>query len=139
MKVLLLKEPKENENGPDPYLKELGLHGLEATLIPVLAFEFISLQALFEKLLHPEQYCGLIFTSPRAVEAFKLCLGDDGKKEAWKNSLEEKWNTKPVYVVGKVTAGLVGEIGLTPQGETCGNAEKLAGYICSHTRVPAHG
>lgn len=131
MKVLLLKEPKENENGPDPYVKELGLHGLEATLIPVLAFEFISLQALFEKLSHPEQYCGLIFTSPRAIEAVKLCLGDNDKKEAWKNYLGEKWNTKPVYVVGKATAGLVDEIGLVPQGENCGNAEKLAGYICS--------
>nr|XP_056706036.1 uroporphyrinogen-III synthase isoform X2 [Euleptes europaea] len=131
MKVLLLKEPKENENGPDPYIKELGLHGLEATLIPVLAFEFISLQALFEKLSRPEQYRGLIFTSPRAVEALKLCLGNNCKEEAWKNFLGEKWNTKSVYVVGKATAGLVGEIGLVPQGENCGNAEKLAGYICS--------
>ncbi|XP_048362223.1 uroporphyrinogen-III synthase isoform X2 [Sphaerodactylus townsendi] len=130
MKVLLLKDPKENENGPDPYIKELGLHGLEATLIPVLAFEFISLTSLFEKLSHPEQYHGLIFTSPRAIEALKLCLRDNCKKEAWKNSLEEKWITKPVYVVGKATAGLA-EIGLVPQGEDCGNAEKLAGYICS--------
>ncbi|XP_054838929.1 uroporphyrinogen-III synthase isoform X1 [Eublepharis macularius] len=131
MKVLLLKDPKENENGPDPYIEELGLYGLEATLIPVLAFEFISLQALFEKLSHPEQYHGLIFTSPRAIEAIRLCLGDNCKKEAWKNSLAEEWNTKPVYVVGKATAELVGQIGLVPQGENCGNAEKLAGYICS--------
>ncbi|XP_078247325.1 uroporphyrinogen-III synthase isoform X4 [Pogona vitticeps] len=81
MKVLLLKDPKESENGPDPYIKELSSHGLEATLIPVLAFEFISLQAFFEKLCHPEQYCGLIFTSPRAVEAVKLCLGHNSKEE----------------------------------------------------------
>ncbi|XP_066474889.1 uroporphyrinogen-III synthase isoform X2 [Tiliqua scincoides] len=106
MKVLLLKDPKESENEPDPYLKELGLDGLEATLIPVLAFEFISLQALLEKLFHPEQYHGLIFTSPRAVEAVSLCLKNNCKEE-------------------------VAEIGLVSQGENCGNAEKLAGYICS--------
>ncbi|XP_053168851.1 uroporphyrinogen-III synthase isoform X3 [Hemicordylus capensis] len=131
MKVLLLKDPKESEHGPDPYIRELGLHGLEATLIPVLAFEFISLQTFLEKLFHPEQYRGLIFTSPRAVEAVRLCLGDHAKEEDWKNSVREKWNSKSVYVVGKATAGLVAEIGLIPQGENCGNAEKLAGYICS--------
>ncbi|XP_053168850.1 uroporphyrinogen-III synthase isoform X2 [Hemicordylus capensis] len=116
--------------------KELGLHGLEATLIPVLAFEFISLQTFLEKLFHPEQYRGLIFTSPRAVEAVRLCLGDHAKEEDWKNSVREKWNSKSVYVVGKATAGLVAEIGLIPQGENCGNAEKLAGYICS--QEPPH-
>nr|XP_020647158.1 uroporphyrinogen-III synthase isoform X4 [Pogona vitticeps] len=131
MKVLLLKDPKESENGPDPYIKELSSHGLEATLIPVLAFEFISLQAFFEKLSHPEQYCGLIFTSPRAVEAVKLCLGHNSKEEVWKNSLRDQWNMKSVYVVGKATAGLVAALGLVPQGEDCGNAEKLSGYICS--------
>nr|XP_003218642.1 PREDICTED: uroporphyrinogen-III synthase [Anolis carolinensis] len=131
MKVLLLKDPKESENGPDPYIEELGSHGLEATLIPVLAFEFISLQSLFEKLSCPEQYLGLIFTSPRAVEAIKLCLADKSKKEDWKNYLREKWNTKSIYVVGKATAVLVAELGLIPQGENSGNAEKLSGYICS--------
>nr|XP_028585803.1 uroporphyrinogen-III synthase isoform X1 [Podarcis muralis]XP_028585804.1 uroporphyrinogen-III synthase isoform X1 [Podarcis muralis]XP_028585805.1 uroporphyrinogen-III synthase isoform X1 [Podarcis muralis]XP_028585807.1 uroporphyrinogen-III synthase isoform X1 [Podarcis muralis] len=131
MKVLLLKEPKESENGPDPYIKELGLHGLEATLIPVLAFEFTSLQAFSERVFHPQQYSGLIFTSPRAVEAFRLCLDDITKKKVWKNSLREKWNTKSIYVVGKATAELVAEIGLTSQGESSGNAEKLAEYICS--------
>ncbi|XP_015673074.1 uroporphyrinogen-III synthase isoform X2 [Protobothrops mucrosquamatus] len=132
MKVLLLKDPKESDSGPDSYIKELGSHGLKATLIPVLAFEFISLQTFSEKLFHPKQYCGLIFTSPRAVEAVKLGLVDSCKKEAWKNYLREEWNTKPVYVVGKATAGLVTEIGLKPQGEDCGNAEKLAEFICYH-------
>ncbi|KAJ6668966.1 hypothetical protein lerEdw1_007775 [Lerista edwardsae] len=131
MKVLLLKDPKESENEPDPYTKELGLDGLEATLIPVLAFEFISLPTLLEKLFHPEQYHGLIFTSPRAVEAIRLCLKNNSKEDVWKHRLREKWNAKSIYVVGKATAGLVAEIGLMSQGENCGTAEKLAGYICS--------
>uniref|UniRef100_A0A3Q1LK40 Uroporphyrinogen III synthase n=1 Tax=Bos taurus TaxID=9913 RepID=A0A3Q1LK40_BOVIN len=49
----------------------------------------------------------------------------------WKKSLKEKWNAKSVYVVGNATASLVNRIGLHTEGETCGNAEKLAEYICS--------
>ncbi|KFO87403.1 Uroporphyrinogen-III synthase, partial [Buceros rhinoceros silvestris] len=134
MKVLLLKDPKDKDSGPDPYVKELGLRGFEATLIPVLSFEFVSLESLFEKLSHPERYGGLVFTSPRALEAIKICLKENSKNEGWSNSLKQRWNTKPVYVVGKATASLVEEIGLTPQGEKSGNAEKLAEYICSREK-----
>ncbi|NXP54621.1 HEM4 synthase, partial [Heliornis fulica] len=134
MKVLLLKDPKDKDSGPDPYVKELGLYGFEATLIPVLSFEFISLESLFEKLSHPECYGGLVFTSPRALEAIKICLKENSKNEAWSKSLKQRWNTKPAYVVGKATASLVEEVGLTPQGEKSGNAEKLAEYICSREK-----
>ncbi|KAM9197920.1 uroporphyrinogen-III synthase isoform 2-T3 [Dugong dugon] len=131
MKVLLLKDPKEDDCGQDPYIRELGLYGLDAALIPVLSFEFLSLPSFSEKLSHPEGYGGLIFTSPRAVEAVELCLEKDDKTEAWKKSLKEKWNAKPAYVVGSATASLVRKIGLETEGEKCGNAEKLAEYICS--------
>ncbi|XP_075865831.1 uroporphyrinogen-III synthase isoform X2 [Microcebus murinus] len=177
MKVLLLKDAKEDDGGQDPYVRELGLYGLEATLIPVLSFEFLSLPSFSEKLSHPEGYGGLIFTSPRAVEAVELCLEKDNKTEGtistsawqmrarrregmelskttqsvsrrftiqasgtlpgaewapiWEKSLKEKWNAKSVYVVGNATASLVSKIGLDTEGENCGNAEKLAEYICS--------
>ncbi|KFV79045.1 Uroporphyrinogen-III synthase, partial [Struthio camelus australis] len=134
MKVLLLKDPKDKDSGPDPYVKELGLYGFEATLIPVLSFEFISLESLFEKLSHPECYGGLVFTSPRALEAIKICLKENSKSEVWSKSLKQRWNTKPAYVVGKATASLVEEIGLVPHGEKSGNAEKLADYICSREK-----
>nr|KAF6304479.1 uroporphyrinogen III synthase [Myotis myotis] len=146
MKVLLLKDAKE-EGGQDPYVRELGLHGLEATLIPVLSFEFLSLPTFWEKLSRPEGYGGLIFTSPRAVEAVELSLEQDGKSEGegrippvgdtgfqksvWKKSLRETWNAKPVYVVGNATASLVKKLGLEAEGESSGNAEKLAEWICS--------
>lgn len=131
MKVLLLKDAKEDDCGQDPYIRELGLYGLEATLIPVLSFEFLSLPSFSEKLSHPEGYGGLIFTSPRAVEAVELCLEKDNKTEVWKHSLREKWNAKSVYVVGNATASLVNKIGLDTEGANSGNAEKLAEYICS--------
>lgn len=81
MKVLLLKDPKDKDSGSDPYIKELGSYSLEATLIPVLSFEFTSLDSLFDKLSHPECYGGLVFTSPRALEAIKICLKEKSKKE----------------------------------------------------------
>ncbi|KAM5321387.1 uroporphyrinogen-III synthase isoform 2-T4 [Glossophaga mutica] len=131
MKVLLLKDAKEDDGGQDPYIRELGFCGLEATLIPVLSFEFLALPSLSEKLSHPERYGGLIFTSPRAVEAAELCLQRHGQTQVWTESLKESWNAKAVYVVGNATASLVNKIGLAPEGEGCGNAEKLAEYICS--------
>uniref|UniRef100_A0A8C6HX29 Uroporphyrinogen-III synthase n=1 Tax=Mus spicilegus TaxID=10103 RepID=A0A8C6HX29_MUSSI len=132
MKVLLLKDAKEDDSGLDPYIQELRLCGLEATLIPVLSFEFMSLPSLSEKLSHPEGFGGLIFTSPRAVEAVKLCLEKDNKTEAWEKSLKDRWNAKSVYVVGSATASLVNKIGLNAEGAGSGNAEKLAEYICSN-------
>uniref|UniRef100_A0A4X2MD85 Uroporphyrinogen-III synthase n=1 Tax=Vombatus ursinus TaxID=29139 RepID=A0A4X2MD85_VOMUR len=144
MKVLLLKDPKDDDSGQDPYIQELGSRGFEATLIPVLSFEFLSLQSFSEKLCHPEAYGGLVFTSPRAVEAMELCLERDNKQEVWKKSLKEKWHVKPAYVVGQATASLVRKIGLAAEGEKCGNGEKLAEYICSLCRhrsnhSPSHG
>ncbi|XP_007452261.1 PREDICTED: uroporphyrinogen-III synthase-like [Lipotes vexillifer] len=103
IKVLLLEDPKEDDCGQDPYIK----------------------------LSHPEGYGGLIFTSPRVVEAVELCLEKDNKTEVWRKSLKEKWSAKSVYVVGNATASLVNKIGLKTEGENCGNAEKLAECICS--------
>ncbi|XP_044515174.1 uroporphyrinogen-III synthase isoform X2 [Gracilinanus agilis] len=124
MKVLLLKEPKDDGSGQDPYIQELGSCGFEATLIPVLSFEFLSLQSFSEKLSHPEAYGGLIFTSPRAVEAVELCLEKAGQLPVWKKSLKEKWLAKPAYVVGQATASLVRKLGLATEGEKCGNGEE---------------
>ncbi|XP_043912122.1 uroporphyrinogen-III synthase isoform X2 [Protopterus annectens] len=111
MKVLLLKDPKDGETGPDPYIK----------------------------LSHHEKYDGIIFTSPRAVEAVQRSIEENNITENWQNSLKQHWSNKSVYVVGKATASLVKDLGLVPQGEDCGNAEKLASYICnqeSSTSLP---
>ncbi|XP_071986932.1 uroporphyrinogen-III synthase isoform X2 [Engystomops pustulosus] len=134
MKILLLKDPKSGDLSSDPYVQELSLHGYEATLIPVLSFTFVSLELLSDKLSHPENYEGLIFTSPRAVEAVRMCL--ENNKEAWEHSLKEQWNRKSIYVVGKATAALVKDLGLSSEGEASGNAEKLADLICSK-QVPS--
>ncbi|XP_051771396.1 uroporphyrinogen-III synthase [Ctenopharyngodon idella] len=123
MKVLLLKEPRESENEADPYIKELASCGHTAALIPVLSFKFVSLSELSERLFQPERFGGLIFTSPRAVEAVKICL--DSHKHKW-DTVKDKWNAKSVYVVGKATASLVEDLGLHPLGEETGTADTLS-------------
>ncbi|XP_072768831.1 uroporphyrinogen-III synthase [Nerophis lumbriciformis] len=136
MLVLLLKEPRDGDSGPDPYIKELASHGLKATLFPVLSFKFVSLNTLSDKLFQPEKYGGLIFTSPRAVEAVKMCMEE--RKEEWSSSVRDKWNTKSVYVVGKATAALVCGIGLNPLGKDTGTAEVLSRVIIERedTNIP---
>ncbi|XP_072335322.1 uroporphyrinogen-III synthase isoform X4 [Scyliorhinus torazame] len=125
MKVLLLKDPKEGVLGPDPYVQEFASLGLQATLIPVLSFEFISLQDLSKKLSHPEVYGGLIFTSPRAVDAVMLCLGEKAISEEWNNnSLKERWNEKSTYVVGKSTANLEESSNSLPLLFPCGTLKR---------------
>ncbi|KAJ8264464.1 hypothetical protein GJAV_G00149460 [Gymnothorax javanicus] len=129
MNVLLLKEPREGDSGPDPYVKELTSYGHKPTLIPVLSFKFVSFDELSDRLLKPEKHGGLIFTSPRAVEAVRMCLEENNRREVWTSSIKDKWNEKSIYVVGKATAALVEDLGLIPLGEETGNAELLSQFI----------
>lgn len=138
MRVLLLKEPKDGESGSDPYIKELESRGHKGTLLPVLSFKFVSLNTLTDKLFQPEKYGGLIFTSPRAVEAVRMCLEADERREEWDKAAKDKWNTKSIYVVGKATASLVKILGLNPLGEDTGTAEVLSRLIIEReaTNIP---
>ncbi|CAL1599605.1 unnamed protein product [Knipowitschia caucasica] len=127
MNVLLLKEPRDGDTGPDPYIKELAACGHKATLIPVLSFKFVSLNTLSDKIFQPEKHGGLIFTSPRAVEAVRMCVEE--RKEEWERSVKDQWNCRSVYVVGKATAALVESLGLDPLGEDSGTADVLSKLI----------
>lgn len=127
MNVLLLKEPREGDSGPDPYIKELAAHGHKATLIPVLSFKFVSLNTLSDKIFQPDKHGGLIFTSPRAVEAVRVCIEE--RKQEWDSSVKEKWNSKSVYVVGKATAASAQNLGLNSLGEDTGTADVLSKVI----------
>ncbi|XP_068593069.1 uroporphyrinogen-III synthase isoform X2 [Cebidichthys violaceus] len=124
MHVLLLKEPRDGASGPDPYIKELASHGHKATLIPVLSFKFVSLNTLSDKLFQPEKHGGLIFTSPRAVEAVKMCLEAEERREEWNSSAKDKWNSKSIYVVGKATAALGEDTNIPPLFFPCGSIKR---------------
>lgn len=137
MHVLLLKEPRGGDSVLDPYIKELASHGHKATLVPVLSFKFVSLNILSDKLFQPDKHGGLIFTSPRAVEAVKLCIEASERREEWKSSIKDKWNSKSIYVVGKATGELVQSLGLICQGEDTGTADVLSHFILQreHTDI----
>uniref|UniRef100_A0A8C2EGR2 Uroporphyrinogen-III synthase n=1 Tax=Cyprinus carpio TaxID=7962 RepID=A0A8C2EGR2_CYPCA len=127
MKVLLLKEPRESESEADPYLQELSSCGHTASLIPVLSFRFVSLDELSERLFEPERFGGLIFSSPRAVEAVKSCL--DSQKHRHSESgascaLPDAGNH--LYFLLKCS---VVDLGLSPLGEDTGTADALAQLI----------
>ncbi|KPP63418.1 Uroporphyrinogen-III synthase-like, partial [Scleropages formosus] len=88
-----------------------------------------TLLFMYTQLRQPEEYAGLIFTSPRAVEAVSMSLESANKTEKWNSFVKDKWNSKSVYVVGKATAALVRNLGLNPQGEDSGTATVLSRFI----------
>lgn len=70
--LLLLKAGSDlGDNVEDPYMKELSENGFNVTSIPVIEFANVNLDELEVKLLRPESYTGIVFTSRRSVEAVK--------------------------------------------------------------------
>ncbi|KAK3932267.1 Uroporphyrinogen-III synthase [Frankliniella fusca] len=129
MKILVLRAPKETLDEADPYIDEFRKAGLNAEGLDVLSFQFINQDILREKLLHPENYSGLVFTSPRGVVSVAQCFEkavDDLKS----------WSVLPSYVVGEGTAQVLREkLALSSFGKESGNAGELAQYIC-HVHKP---
>ena len=52
-------------------------------------YSFSFLFFFFFQLFQPEKHSGLIFTSPRAVEAVKMCLEAEERKEGERIYIEE--------------------------------------------------
>lgn len=120
--VLLLRSGDE----ADPYEEALGAEGFEAASLSVLAFENVNASELRGALEHPNSYDGLIFTSPRAVEAL-------GEAMPWLPAENLLWHGKSVFAVGPRTARELRRIGFEPEGEESGSAEMLADYIGTKT------
>lgn len=107
---------------PDPYEDALSEKGLVARSIAVLSFERVNGSELRAALERPKSYGGLIFTSPRAVEAFAEAL-------SWLPSENVVWHAKPIFVVGPRTADELRSVGFAPIGEESGSGATLAGQI----------
>ncbi|MDQ7039827.1 MAG: uroporphyrinogen-III synthase [Rhodothermus sp.] len=102
----------------DPFVEQLQAAGYRPFVLPVLAIDWVNTESLRAVLAHPEAYSGLIFTSPRAVEAVRRL-----------RIPLEAWRAHPVYVVGPRTAAAVRKIGWEPRGETAGSGSELARRI----------
>lgn len=124
--VLLLRSGDESsEDIPDretscAWEKALCDAGFDTHTLPVLRFEYAKQDELYKFLQHPDRYAGLIFTSPRAVEAFSRAFPGTG---------DTGWKNKALFAVGPRTAAAMRSLGYEPEGERTGSAEQLAAYI----------
>ncbi len=106
----------------DPYERALTEAGFTVVAQPVLQFTAVNQQALLVKLKRPDDYAGLLVTSPRAVQILAVCLDPE---------IGRAWKTKPAFVVGPRTAALLRDLGFRPQGEAAGDARTLAPLLTS--------
>jgi len=111
------------------------LSGDDVRIVSPLQFDWIHLEALTDKIGRPDDYHGIVFTSPRCVEAF------DRASKAVEGRFEAGWKDKVVYVVGHETGKQVqvlfsrwhrGEI----LGQETGNAKALSKLILG-SQLPA--
>ncbi|KAF9422399.1 hypothetical protein HW555_001989 [Spodoptera exigua] len=112
-KVVLFKSESED------YVKAFLECNYRTVFVEPLQFEFTNKQELTERLL--QDYTGIIFTSPRAIEAVSKC---------WDPTRFVIWNTKKVYTVGDSSCHKIKLLlGLEASGMSSGNAENLAKQI----------
>lgn len=122
MNVLLLRQ----EEGPnDKYHTRFHDNTKinNVSSIPVLAFEFCSLDKVRCFIDNIENYSGLIFTSKRAISAFQNTITDE---ELCKIRNLDGFRT---YVVGRTSEDCLKQLGLSSVGADTGNAQELAGLI----------
>ncbi|KAF9820530.1 hypothetical protein SFRURICE_009949 [Spodoptera frugiperda] len=112
-KVVLFKSESED------YVKAFLERNYRTVFVEPLQFEFTCKQELSEKLL--QDYTGIVFTSPRAIEAVSKC---------WDPTRFVIWNTKKVYTIGETSCHKIKLLlGLEALGMSSGNAENLAKLI----------
>ncbi|KAI9031178.1 tetrapyrrole biosynthesis, uroporphyrinogen III synthase [Hyaloraphidium curvatum] len=115
----------EPDSQPDEYSDAFAATGLRCFSIPVLGHRLCNVDELGLRIrTKQKEYCGVIATSKRAVEAWKV---------AWDGSLAalsaNSWKEKPFYVVGEATAASVAALGFVPRGQETGVADRLADLI----------
>ncbi|KAI4461412.1 uroporphyrinogen iii synthase [Holotrichia oblita] len=114
--VLLLKAQKNDEDEYEVILKD---RGYIAQQIKTIDFNYVNLDKIKSKLLKPNNYSGIIFSSPRCVTAVKLALEHE--------NLSDNWKLKDNYVVGETTyKTALKQLNLNCLGKDTGNADVLS-------------
>lgn len=117
--VVLFKS--ESIDQSDKYVDLLEKH-FKVIAIPTLDFVYKNLDDLKEKLENANRYSGIIFTSPRSINAVVKSLKDD--------KLPEDWNLLRNYCVGESSHNLAQSLlNLKTHGKEAGNAKDLADII----------
>lgn len=118
-KVVILKSESESSESYAELLKE---NHFEAIFVPTLEFRFKNLEQLKNKLHEPHNFSGIIFTSPRSVEACEQAIKGEHFNKDWK----ELHN----YCVGEVTHNLIHTaLDMNARGKQTGTANNLADFL----------
>ncbi|KAK2711781.1 hypothetical protein QYM36_012786 [Artemia franciscana] len=128
--VLLLKSSgaPQSQDAEDAYIFELKDLFIPF-LVNTLSFTFFALDQLWGFIQHPENYSGIILTSPRAVEALKIAIDEFGIQD-YETKLLSIWKTKLIYCVGEATQrNALSTLGLEGVGGDTGNAATLGSFI----------
>ena len=123
---------KSESDGPDKFVKVLEDNNFAAPIsINCLDFRFKNLDLLKERLKTPDEYEGIIFTSPRAVHGVAEIVKDESE-------ITNSWNVKSNFCVGESTSELSQRLlKLSPLGKESGNAQNLATFIISRYEAKA--
>ena len=131
IQILLLRgDAASSDSSNDAYDDLQSLPNVNVIQISVLTFVFINLEVLTRSLENPSDYEGIVFTSPRAVEAVSRVKASLPQESwSWRRWIEHK----SVYVVGEATASKVHQLLGWEQsrlrGQEAGNATNLAEII----------
>lgn len=118
-KVVILKSESESSDSYASLLKE---NNFDAIFVPTLEFGFKNLEQLKNKLHDPDNFSGIIFTSPRSVEACEQAIKD--------THFDKKWKELHNFCVGEVTHNIIHTaLDMNTRGKHTGNANNLADYI----------
>uniref|UniRef100_A0A1L8DZP7 Uroporphyrinogen-III synthase n=1 Tax=Nyssomyia neivai TaxID=330878 RepID=A0A1L8DZP7_9DIPT len=123
MKNLVVFKSASDEVCQDEIVQKYRDNGISATLITPLVFTFKNLSE-WGAILRADKgdVEGIIFTSPRSVEASLEALQDE--------NVHPSWHSAHNYCVGPTTGSLASiKLQLKCQGEESGNAEALSDQI----------
>ncbi|RZC42704.1 uroporphyrinogen-III synthase, partial [Asbolus verrucosus] len=119
--VLLLKSER-SEGTRDKYEDLLRSNSFEVIQVKTLSFQYKNIDILRQKLLNPENFSGIVLSSPRCVNATHQALN--------KEKLRELWNAKANFTVGETThEEALEKLGIECKGKETGNAKNLAQLI----------
>ncbi|XP_037935179.1 uroporphyrinogen-III synthase-like [Teleopsis dalmanni] len=121
--IVFLKSETESSDMYNDVLRE---HGKNVIFVTTLVFCFKNLDDLRAKLLQPDKYSGIIFNSPRSVEAVENALND--------MELNPGWKLLHNYAVGELTHNLAMQNlqQLFTHGKQSGNAASLSQFIINN-------
>ncbi|KAL1505559.1 hypothetical protein ABEB36_005100 [Hypothenemus hampei] len=126
--VLLLKS-QISDDEQDKYESVLKANNFEVIQVKTLEFEFKNIENLRQKLENSSKYSGLVFSSPRCVEAVVKA------SENIYNFLDQ-WTIKENFVVGETTyKAALDRLCLNCLGKDSGNALNLSKFILERKRL----